>query len=54
MSHGLSTASTQLEGMAMPLVDVLLNQAEVAVLEGLRVAKKQLAELTTKSSQVGV
>ncbi len=36
----------------MPLIDVLLNKAEVAVLENLRVAKQQLAELTTKAVRV--
>ena len=48
----LTIANAQLEAMAMPLVDILLNQAELAVLEELRVAKKQLSELTTKASRV--
>ncbi|KAF5829105.1 hypothetical protein DUNSADRAFT_16542 [Dunaliella salina] len=48
----LAMASAQLEAMAMPLVDILLNQAELAVLEDLRFAKKQLADLTTKASRV--
>ena len=47
-------AYANVEAMAMPLVDILLNQAESAVLEGLRLAKKELADLTTKSSRVSV
>lgn len=46
-------AAGTLEGVALPLVDILLNEAEGYVLDKLRGAKYQLTELTTKTAQVG-